>query len=298
MSSLPEDVDAGSGGGPPAAWWSAASPVGGDVVLSGAVLLFVALAFAFVVYHYFTINRRGGVAGIEVPSSSSAQQRRSTLGGGDAAGGRGGVDAAVLRALPVMVYRAKDRPPGEALECAVCLAELADGEAARFLPRCGHGFHAECVDLWLHGHSTCPLCRVDVDKAGSLPAPPPSSLALPPALPEPANYPTNLPTNVLFWGSQDAVTTVIGGGPSSSRGAPAAALVIEVRDRETAPAVAPTPREGGAAKAQGLARLSSLRRLWSRGRPDAAAASSRSCRQATAADGTEQERAMRLDTCM
>jgi E3 ubiquitin-protein ligase EL5 len=266
--------------------------VGGDVVLSGAVLLFVALAFAFVVYHYFTINRRGGArggggVGIGVPSSSSAQQRRGTPGGGDASGCRGGVDAAVLRALPVTVYRAKDRPPGEALECAVCLAELADGEAARFLPRCGHGFHAECVDLWLRGHSTCPLCRVDVHKAGSLPllALAPSSLALPPALPEPANYPTNLPTNVLFWGSQDAVTTVVGGRPSSSGGAPvAAAFVIEVRDRETAPAVAPTTlREGDTAKERGLARLSSLRRLWSRGRPDAAATSSRSCHQTTAA---------------
>ncbi|RLM75659.1 E3 ubiquitin-protein ligase EL5-like [Panicum miliaceum] len=285
MSSLPEDdVDAGSGG-PPVAWWSAASPVGGDVVLSAAVLLFLALAFAFVVYHYFTISRRGGAAAIGV---SSGAHQRGTFGGGDAAVvTRGGVDTALLRTLPLTVYRAKDDRGGEALECAVCLAELADGEAARFLPRCGHGFHAECVDLWLRGHPTCPLCRVDVGKTGALPPPAPSSLALPPALPEPANYPTNLPTNVLFWGSQDTVTT--GGGPSSSRGPPAA-LVIEVRDWETAPAVAPTQREGATAKAQGLARLTSLRRLWNRGRHDAAAAaSSGSCRQAsTAGDGNEQ----------
>ncbi|CAL5068025.1 unnamed protein product [Urochloa decumbens] len=305
MSSLLEDVDAGTTSGPPpAAWWSAASPVGGDVVLSGAVLLFVALAFAFVVYHYFTITRRAGGAatGTSVPSSSSAQQQRGTfLRRSDAAGCRrdsGGVDAAVLRALPVAVYcRAKDhRDAGEALECAVCLAELADGEAARFLPRCGHGFHAECVDLWLRGHPTCPLCRVDVDvdkAAGSTPP-----LALPPALPEPANYPTNLPTNVLFWGSQDAVATAAGGAPRSSRGvagAPAVALVIELRDRETAPA----PRGDGEVKARGLARLSSLKRLWNRGaRHDAsAAASSSSCRQTSnaAAGGTEQASATALD---
>ncbi|CAO2042421.1 unnamed protein product [Urochloa humidicola] len=296
MSSLPEDVDAGTSTGPPVAWWNAASPVGGDVVLSGAVLLFAALAFAFVVYHYFTISRRraGGAATVTAapsPSAARQQQQRGTslMGGGDAAagcrrGGGAGVDAAVLQAMPVTVYcRAKDHrgggAGGEALECAVCLAELGDGEAARFLPRCGHGFHAECVDLWLRGHTTCPLCRADVDvdkAAGSLPLPPvlpPSSLALPPALPEPANYPTSLPTNVLFWGSQDAVATVAGGGQRSSRGAagaPAAALVIEVRDRETAPA----PRGGGSAKARGLARLSSLRRLWNRGRHDAAASSS------------------------
>ncbi|CAN6270062.1 unnamed protein product [Urochloa humidicola] len=308
MSSLPQDVDAGTGSGPPVAWWSAATQVESDVVLSGAVLLFVALAFVFVVYHYFTISRRAGAA---------RQQQRGTLlmRGGDTAagcrggGGSGGVDAATLRVMPVTVYcRAKD---GEALECAVCLAELADGEAARFLPRCGHGFHAECVDLWLTGHTTCPLCRVavDVDRAAGSPllpaAPPPSSLALPPALPEPANYPTNLPTNVLFWGSHDAVENVVvaaggGGGQRSSRGAagaPAAAaalVIVEVRDRETAPA----PRGGGAEKARELARLSSLRRLWNRGRHDAAAAaaSSSSCPQTSmATDPTEQAPATALD---
>nr|1IYM_A Chain A, EL5 [Oryza sativa] len=50
----------------------------------------------------------------------------------------------------------------DGVECAVCLAELEDGEEARFLPRCGHGFHAECVDMWLGSHSTCPLCRLTV----------------------------------------------------------------------------------------------------------------------------------------
>ncbi|XP_062224783.1 E3 ubiquitin-protein ligase EL5-like [Phragmites australis] len=278
MSSLPED-NAGSD-----------PPVGrGDVVLSGVVLLFMALTFAFVLYHYFTVSRRGARDGAGV--SSSAQ--RGTFRGGDAAagtaGGRG-VDPAGLRALPVTVYRAKDRA-GEAPECAVCLAELADGEVARFLPSCGHGFHAECVDLWLRGHSTCPLCRVDVDKTDALSSP--SPLALPPALPEPANYATNLPTNVLFWGSQDAVMTArtVGGGPCSPGGA-SAALVIEVR--ETAPAVAP-PRESETAKAQGLARLSSLKRLWKRGRHEAAATSSRPCRRATAGDDTEQAPASPLD---
>lgn len=285
MSASPENVVAG-GSGPPVAWWSAASPVGGDVVLCSVVLLFIALALAFVLYHNSTatVSRRGGGAGVgAAPTSAQQHQQHGTLGRGRDA--TGGLDPSVLRALPVTVYEAKDdHRAGEALECAVCLAELADGEPARFLPRCAHGFHAECIDQWLRGHSTCPLCRVDV---GLLPAPapaPPSS-ALPPALPAPATYPTDLPTNVLFWGSQGAVTVAraaVRSGPSAPRGAPPP-LVIHVRETAPAPPPPPPPREGGAAKAEGLARLSSLRRLWSRGRhDDAAAATSRSCRRATA----------------
>ncbi|GJN02827.1 hypothetical protein PR202_ga20214 [Eleusine coracana subsp. coracana] len=285
MSSVPDQYDdtAGSGAPPSVPWWNAASPVGGDVVLSGAVLLFMAVAFAFVLYHYFTVSGRRGeraAVGVRVPSSGHQRARRGTIG--DAAAASGGVSPAVLRALPLTMYSAKDHA---ALECAVCLAEVADGEAARFLPKCGHGFHAECVDLWLRGHSTCPLCRVDVAKTDA-----PMGLALPPALPEPANYPrTNLPTNVLFWGSQNAVETGVVRGARSSGGAPAA-LVIEVRDRETA-------REGGASKPLGLARLSSLRRLWNRGRQqDTGASSSRSCRRATAGgDRTEQALPSPLD---
>ncbi|KAL6838305.1 hypothetical protein ACP4OV_031809 [Aristida adscensionis] len=292
-SSLPADDGAESG--TRVASWSAASPVGGDVALSGVAILFVALAFAFVLYHYFALRPRGSVDG-RAAATAGGGQRGTVRGGGDAAAGPG-VDPVVLRTLPVTVYRAKGLSGDEAPECAVCLAELADGEAARFLPRCGHGFHAECVDMWLRAHPTCPLCRGDIDKAGAHALPSaPSPAALPPALPEPANYATNLPTNVLFWGSQDAVTTTARtvdadvGDPSSSGGA--AAVVIEVR--EHAPAVAP-PREGGARKPEGWARLSSLRRLWSRGRHEAAATGSRSCRRGTTGGDTEQAPASPLD---
>ncbi|KAH0937435.1 hypothetical protein HID58_004896 [Brassica napus] len=32
----------------------------------------------------------------------------------------------------------------------------------RKLRICGHGFHVECIDMWLSSHSTCPLCRSPV----------------------------------------------------------------------------------------------------------------------------------------
>jgi hypothetical protein len=43
--------------------------------------------------------------------------------------------------------------------CAVCLEELRDGALVRMLASCKHYFHAECVDVWLLSHATCPVCR-------------------------------------------------------------------------------------------------------------------------------------------
>ena len=56
----------------------------------------------------------------------------------------------------------------EKVDCAVCLAELGDGEAAaRLVPGCGHGFHALCIEAWFRVNSTCPLCRAAVDGAAA-----------------------------------------------------------------------------------------------------------------------------------
>lgn len=68
-----------------------------------------------------------------------------------------GLDAAILRSLPVFTYSFKTRP--DPMECAVCLSEFEEGEAGRLLPKCNHAFHTACIDMWFHSHSTCPLCR-------------------------------------------------------------------------------------------------------------------------------------------
>uniref|UniRef100_I1NMI5 RING-type domain-containing protein n=1 Tax=Oryza glaberrima TaxID=4538 RepID=I1NMI5_ORYGL len=69
----------------------------------------------------------------------------------------------VLASLPVFVVRSSGGEKAEAeAECAVCIAELRDGDECRALPRCGHRFHASCVDGWLRLHTTCPLCRASV----------------------------------------------------------------------------------------------------------------------------------------
>eukprot|EP00922_Rhytidocystis_sp_ex-Travisia-forbesii_P035321 GHVS01052410.1.p1 GENE.GHVS01052410.1~~GHVS01052410.1.p1 ORF type:complete len:449 (+),score=55.41 GHVS01052410.1:486-1832(+) len=49
-----------------------------------------------------------------------------------------------------------------AASCSICLCEYEEEEMLRILP-CGHGFHAQCVDVWLATRAVCPL-RCDIIK--------------------------------------------------------------------------------------------------------------------------------------
>ncbi|CAK9133705.1 unnamed protein product [Ilex paraguariensis] len=62
-----------------------------------------------------------------------------------------------LRQIPVAVYRSGTSIP--AMDCPICLGEFMDGEKVRVLPKCHHGFHVRCIDIWLASHSSCPTCR-------------------------------------------------------------------------------------------------------------------------------------------
>jgi len=44
-------------------------------------------------------------------------------------------------------------------ECSICLSEFNDDSLVRLL-KCEHGFHPECVDIWLKEYKyNCPVCR-------------------------------------------------------------------------------------------------------------------------------------------
>lgn len=51
--------------------------------------------------------------------------------------------------------------------CAVCLCEFEEGEELRTLPGCMHSFHVPCIDMWLHSHTSCPMCRSDATPSPS-----------------------------------------------------------------------------------------------------------------------------------
>ncbi|CAO2184776.1 unnamed protein product [Urochloa humidicola] len=148
-----------------------------NYAVAGKLLLATAGAFAgvllaLVALHLYNASRRRR----RVVAGRSRQRRLirslAIAGGGDDDDRDGGpapsprgLDPAVLAKIPIVMLDA-----GVVGDCAVCLAELEPGEKARALPRCGHRFHAECIDAWFRGNATCPLCRADVVVATVAPA--------------------------------------------------------------------------------------------------------------------------------
>ncbi|KAJ1279570.1 hypothetical protein BS78_04G165300 [Paspalum vaginatum] len=167
----------------------------GDIIAMACILLLFVLFAVGVVALQCCFNechrrRRAQQAAAAASSSSRSSARwvadvnhyQTRKAGGDP-------EAPPMRPLPAakVVRRAAAAAAGSedaavVEECVVCLADLEDGEEARFLPCCNHGFHAQCVDTWLASRSTCPLCRVSFATTNVAPPPPPAS-ALPPPLP-------------------------------------------------------------------------------------------------------------------
>ncbi|KAM3198371.1 hypothetical protein ACQJBY_073490 [Aegilops geniculata] len=220
--------------------WAAPAVSAGGVLASAAIFLLCmtfALALIFLHHRYFS-------TGAPAPSGRRRARARSAQ---TAAPPPRGVDPELLRSLPVTVYRAADDVGNGLVDCAVCLARLEDGEEARFLPGCGHGFHAQCVDRWLAAHTTCPLCRVTVTGRPEAS----TSTSLPPVPPEPANYATNLPlpASVLLGVTDQATLRAVTVATDG-------ALVIDVPESMM---VAATPRD--ASKSPGVVRQRSVKRL-------------------------------------
>jgi hypothetical protein len=146
----------------PSGWQVNRSAV--KVAIVGNVIV-VLLFFVAVVWRLFfsgngQVTREGdgaATAEADAPSSTESSPCESPRGKG--------LRKEELAALPVFVHAASAEEGGK-VECAVCICELGDGDTGRLLPRCGHRFHAECVDRWFRSHATCPLCRAVVAPDG------------------------------------------------------------------------------------------------------------------------------------
>ncbi|KAL6631060.1 hypothetical protein ACP70R_028400 [Stipagrostis hirtigluma subsp. patula] len=168
---------------------AAASPGGGrwephGRLLTGCLValnVFLVLLVYLYFWRFFSRARGSGdeeaasEADSSPPASPKARDRRE-------------VERAIT-ALPVFVYDGTAASEAAAAECAICIAEFADGEEGRLLPRCGHSFHARCIDVWFRFHTTCPLCRASVlDAAAAAPA---EKAAAQPARSQPADTVTD-----------------------------------------------------------------------------------------------------------
>ncbi|TVU47128.1 hypothetical protein EJB05_06711, partial [Eragrostis curvula] len=132
------------------------------------VLILLYLLWRFV----WQAKKQGTSSGTTAASpSSSSSAPQPSWPSRVAAPCLGAGEAAARRVLPVFVVHVeatKDGSGAEKADCAVCLGELGVGDqaAARLVPGCGHGFHAECIEAWFRVNSTCPLCRATVAAAG------------------------------------------------------------------------------------------------------------------------------------
>ncbi|CAA3003442.1 RING-H2 finger ATL3-like [Olea europaea subsp. europaea] len=199
----------------------------GKIMVVAIILLFFVAVFVFCLHVYakWFWHRRQ-----ENATTTSQRRRRRRL---DFAAGhlevtvitaRPGLDPAMLKTIPVVVFDAKEFKEG--LECAVCLCEISDGEKARLLPKCKHGFHVECIDMWFQSHSTCPLCRNPVSNSSQSSS---NSVTTESTLENILQTPTgensgvngtdvpSFPANVLFWGNETQIS-ILGPGLEDGSG--------------------------------------------------------------------------------
>ncbi|KAJ0981015.1 hypothetical protein J5N97_009270 [Dioscorea zingiberensis] len=251
----------------------AALKISGEVMVGAVIFLFMVLVFVVLLYLY--AKRYWGTTVDGAP-------RARLVFVNDTAPRRRGLDETVLQSLPVTTFRSSDFKDG--LECSVCLSDISDGEKARLLPKCNHGFHLECIDMWFFSHSTCPLCRAAVVAAEPVSVPDAVSAAAETEAP-----PAEFPTNVLFWGTQDQVSAGTPpppeeGSPSGAPQRPEGVLVIDIprraMDAFSAPVSPFTPSmeeiksPASDIKSPASARFKSLRRLLSYGKRAAGPSSS------------------------
>ncbi|KAI3950489.1 hypothetical protein MKW92_017561 [Papaver armeniacum] len=162
--------------------------VNGRIMITAIICLFVVIVLVVILHIYARCAFRRH-------ARRRAALRQFAIGGGTAQirlseqEPKRGLNPSVIASLPSFVYKQVDYHTDHTIECSVCISSLEDEEIARILPNCNHTFHAECIDMWLVTHSTCPICRmeaepvvqqVEQEQTGSVPVLPVTTPTAPP----------------------------------------------------------------------------------------------------------------------
>ncbi|ERN04143.1 RING-H2 finger protein ATL52 [Amborella trichopoda] len=136
-----------------------------------ATIVLVAIAFLFVTYYKFFFNhfrpclpclqREGETEGATYPVVNDSEAFLPTVH-------PSGFNETWLQRIPMYQFTDSGGRPESKTDCAVCLGKFSSKDLMRVLPLCNHIFHMSCVDVWLRGHTSCPLCRAYVGVAPEL----------------------------------------------------------------------------------------------------------------------------------
>ncbi|XP_059643416.1 RING-H2 finger protein ATL3-like [Cornus florida] len=202
----------------------------GKIMVVAIIVLFLVVVFVFFLHLYakwFWYRRQQDAAANGHPTRR--RRRRFDFAPGHVestatAALRCGLDPSVLKSIPILEFNPKSFKDG--LECAVCLSDVSEGEKARLLPKCNHGFHVECIDMWFQSHSTCPLCRNPVSNQNiNTPESPLETTEESSSVNGYSTESPNFPTNVLFWGNQNQVSTLASCLEEDDRQCPASSQI-------------------------------------------------------------------------
>lgn len=72
-----------------------------------------------------------------------------------------GAVASLIKRLPVSSVENPYLLPEDCRACSICLSNYEKDEERKLLP-CLHGFHTDCIDKWLSGSATCPICNFEL----------------------------------------------------------------------------------------------------------------------------------------
>lgn len=166
------------------------------------VALIGILASAFILVCYYTIiskycRRRGRNSN----TTMELNHDRDFINHESLQAASSGLDENLIKSIKVCKYKKGDGSV-EGTDCPVCLSEFKENESLRLLPKCNHAFHLPCIDTWLKSHSSCPLCRSNINIIAS-------TDSLPPQVPAHPSQETPPATNVSTLQYQHANDTIL-----------------------------------------------------------------------------------------